>query len=146
MNIHIYVLKLKSGRLYVGQSTDPRRRFFEHQAGKGANICKMDHPQEILWQGDTGSADHKVACALENFIAIQCMDKFTPTMVAGGHYCDESYRTVSDGWIVEETSRIMGWIDRMNRNGNLVFMRNIIISFNTWRDQLAEKLEQYVEM
>ena len=36
---HLYMLRLPSGMLYTGITTDVARRLAQHQAGKGARRC-----------------------------------------------------------------------------------------------------------
>lgn len=156
MTVKVYILKLKSGRLYVGQSTDPRRRFFEHQSGKGANICKHDSPQEILFQADTGYNDSKLTRTIEDICTILSMYSFGAYQVYGGSYCDEQYRRASEEWIFSELIRLNHWFATLQSNNGEKTMqeKNILetgvideffFSFNTWRTERAAQIENDVE-
>ena len=145
MNVHVYILKLKSGRLYVGQSTDPRRRFFEHQAGTGANICKQDRPLEIALSIDLGTADPKLAKYFEDCITIGCMHSFSPMLVYGGAYCNEQYRYASLEWIYREIYRLNDWWDRLSNNRPEFDRNGIATKFVNWLEEQHKKNKQNVE-
>lgn len=141
MSIKIYILKLKSGRLYVGQSTDPRRRFFEHQAGKGANVCKIDRPKELLRSFDLETSDPKLSCALESFFTLKMMDVAGPMQCSGGDYCHEMYRQASPGWLSEEMNRLQAWANRVAATRGYTQYPMIIKNFITWADGWAQQTE-----
>jgi len=44
----VYVLLCDGGSLYTGVSSDPQKRFLEHQTGKGARYTRMHKPQKII--------------------------------------------------------------------------------------------------
>jgi len=44
-----YILRLKSGQLYIGSTTDLDRRFAEHTAGKGGRTTKLDPPLKLVY-------------------------------------------------------------------------------------------------
>ena len=44
----VYVLRLRSGQLYVGATTDLERRWREHVAGNGCRTTKLDPPTAIV--------------------------------------------------------------------------------------------------
>lgn len=49
----VYIIESQLGKLYTGISTDPQRRFLEHQGvgkAKGAKFFRGDPPMRILWQ------------------------------------------------------------------------------------------------
>lgn len=132
--VYIYILKLKSGRLYVGQSTDPRRRFFEHKSGKGANICKSDHPVEILWQGCSGQRDGPFTSALEDWCTVMCKFSFSSSQVSGGRYCHGQYLLVDEDWLIKEACRLMDWMDRLMLGREDKAIELFAEQFNTWRE------------
>jgi predicted GIY-YIG superfamily endonuclease len=45
----VYMLRLRSGGLYVGWSTNVDRRFVEHCAGKGGRSTEIDPPVGIVY-------------------------------------------------------------------------------------------------
>ena len=44
----VYVLERADGSWYTGISTDPRRRFEQHRAGKGAKANAVSAPQRLV--------------------------------------------------------------------------------------------------
>ncbi len=47
---YVYVLKsLKNGRLYVGSTSNLRRRFNEHQNGSGGKYTKDNRPFKLIF-------------------------------------------------------------------------------------------------
>jgi putative endonuclease len=47
MSAWVYMLRLQSGRLYVGWTTNVERRFSEHLAGKGGRTTRLDPPSGV---------------------------------------------------------------------------------------------------
>ncbi len=47
MSTNIYILKLKSGKYYVGKSSNPTKRFEEHKSGKGSAWTQAYKPTGI---------------------------------------------------------------------------------------------------
>lgn len=48
---YAYVIKTEKGQLYTGITTDPERRFKEHQSGKrGAKFFRGNPPLEMIWK------------------------------------------------------------------------------------------------
>ena len=45
----LYILRLKSGQLYAGSTTDLDRRIEEHYSGHACRTTKLDHPVDILY-------------------------------------------------------------------------------------------------
>jgi len=45
---YFYVLRLKSGRLYPGATTDLKRRFREHRAGTACRTTRLDPPVGLV--------------------------------------------------------------------------------------------------
>lgn len=46
----LYIIKTGKGKLYTGITTDPDRRFYEHQQGiVGAKFFRSDVPKEIVY-------------------------------------------------------------------------------------------------
>ena len=46
---YLYLLKCKNGQLYTGITDNLKRRFEEHQSGKGGHYTKYSQPQEIFY-------------------------------------------------------------------------------------------------
>ena len=57
---YVYMLRCEGGELYTGITTDPKRRFSEHDSGrKGAKYTKAHRPVAFvgIWEaGDRSSA------------------------------------------------------------------------------------------
>jgi putative endonuclease len=45
----VYLLLCSDGSLYTGISTDPCKRFLEHQAGKGGAYTRSHPPLKIIY-------------------------------------------------------------------------------------------------
>ena len=45
----LYFLRLKSGQLYIGSTTDLRERYKAHLAGKACRTTKLDPPVALLY-------------------------------------------------------------------------------------------------
>ena len=45
----VYILRLRSGALYVGCSTDAETRFAEHSAGTACRTTKLDPPVSVVF-------------------------------------------------------------------------------------------------
>ena len=48
MPAHFYILRLRSGQLYVGATTELERRWHEHTTGEACRTTKLDPPVEIV--------------------------------------------------------------------------------------------------
>jgi putative endonuclease len=49
MSAHLYILRLKSGQLYVGATTDLDRRWKEHLCGEACRTSKLDPAVAIVY-------------------------------------------------------------------------------------------------
>ncbi len=49
MTAWTYILKLKSGQLYIGSITNLDRRYAKHDAGHGGRTTKLDPPLKIIY-------------------------------------------------------------------------------------------------
>ena len=49
MSAWFYILRLRSGRLYSGSTTDLERRIEEHRHGKGGHTTASDPPAELVF-------------------------------------------------------------------------------------------------
>lgn len=46
---YLYIIETEGGRLYTGITTDPERRFAEHQSGRGAKFFRSDPPRRQVY-------------------------------------------------------------------------------------------------
>ena len=49
MPAYFYILRLKSGMLYPGATTDLERRWHEHVAGTACRTANLDSPTELAY-------------------------------------------------------------------------------------------------
>ena len=49
MSAWFYILRLKSGQLYIGSTTDLDRRFEEHVTGRACRTTKLDAPLKLVY-------------------------------------------------------------------------------------------------
>ena len=49
MTAWTYILRLKSGQLYIGSTTNLDRRYAEHDAGHGGRTTKLDPPLKLIY-------------------------------------------------------------------------------------------------
>lgn len=49
-NWFVYIAEARTGRLYVGISTDPKERVQEHNQGKGAYFARLQGPFKLAYQ------------------------------------------------------------------------------------------------
>jgi len=59
----LYMVRCKGDVLYTGITTDVKRRFAEHQSGKGAKFLRGKTPLALVFQQEIGS--HSDALKLE---------------------------------------------------------------------------------
>jgi len=45
-----YILRLKSGTLYPGATTNLQQRWQDHKAGQACRTTKVDHPLALVYQ------------------------------------------------------------------------------------------------
>lgn len=46
----VYIAQAKTGRLYVGISTNPQERVEEHNSKKGARFARLQGPFQLVYQ------------------------------------------------------------------------------------------------
>jgi putative endonuclease len=46
---YLYILRLKSGNLYIGATTDLKQRYQDHQNGKACRTTKLDPPIKVVY-------------------------------------------------------------------------------------------------
>jgi putative endonuclease len=49
MTAWLYILRLKSGSLYIGATTDLKQRYQDHQNGKACRTTKLDPPIRVVY-------------------------------------------------------------------------------------------------
>ena len=49
MSAWIYILRLKSGQLYIGSTTDLDQRYKDHCSGKACRTTKLDPPVSLVY-------------------------------------------------------------------------------------------------
>ncbi|MBM4322710.1 MAG: GIY-YIG nuclease family protein [Deltaproteobacteria bacterium] len=49
MSAWFYILRLKSGKLYIGATTDLPARYQDHQSGKACQTTKVDPPFALVY-------------------------------------------------------------------------------------------------
>ena len=49
MSAWLYILRLKSGQLYIGSTTDLKKRFQDHQNGHACRTTKLDPPVKMVY-------------------------------------------------------------------------------------------------
>ena len=59
----LYILRCRDGSLYTGITTDVKKRFAAHNAGKGAKYTRGRGPLELVYSEDCG--DHSAALKRE---------------------------------------------------------------------------------
>ena len=64
----LYILRCRDGSLYTGITTDVKKRFDAHNAGKGAKYTRGRGPLELVYSEDCG--DHSTALKREAEIKI----------------------------------------------------------------------------
>jgi putative endonuclease len=45
----LYILRVKSGQLYIGSTTDLDQRYKDHCSGKACRTTQLDPPQKLLY-------------------------------------------------------------------------------------------------
>lgn len=78
MEDKIYVLQLENGKYYVGKTSDVKKRFEQHAAGKGAEWTKIYKPVKLL-ETRRVTSEHD-----ENNITKDLMKKYGIENVRGG--------------------------------------------------------------
>jgi putative endonuclease len=46
---YLYILRLKSGGLYIGSTTDLKQRYQDHQNGKACRTTNLDPPMKLVY-------------------------------------------------------------------------------------------------
>ena len=51
----LYILRLKSGQLYIGSTADLDQRYKDHCSGKACRTTQLDPPQKLLYSEELDS-------------------------------------------------------------------------------------------
>ena len=51
----LYILRLKSGQLYIGSTADLDQRYKDHRSGKACRTTQLDPPQKLLYSEELDS-------------------------------------------------------------------------------------------
>lgn len=97
MEWHVYILELRNRMLYVGISTDPKRRYIQHCEGKGSVWTRMHQPIRIMEIASTGVRSKRKAEHLESKRTLELIDTYGWQRVRGGRFVkvDEKFHLCS---------------------------------------------------
>lgn len=90
----VYMVRAENGHLYTGISTDPLRRFAQHQRGKGARFFNRSPAQSLEWS--ERCSDH--SDALRRELSIKAMSKVAKERLISQFNGPSS--TPASGWAV----------------------------------------------
>ncbi|WP_373185342.1 GIY-YIG nuclease family protein [Halopseudomonas sp.] len=93
----VYMVRAENGHLYTGISTDPLRRFAQHQKGRGARFFNRSPAQALVWT--EVCADH--TSALRREIAIKALNKLSKERLIS--QINDSSSTLHSGCAALET-------------------------------------------
>jgi predicted GIY-YIG superfamily endonuclease len=57
----VYIAEARTGRFYVGMSTDPEERITEHNQGRGAYFAKLQGPFSLMYTSSAYSTKAEAA-------------------------------------------------------------------------------------
>ena len=106
--IWLYVLELKNGHYYVGQSINASSRIDAHRDGKGSAWTRLHHFQRELVRQPTGTNDWKIAEAYENQWTLELMSLHGWERVRGGFWCNTCSIQTRKGLIAHGHSQLVG--------------------------------------
>lgn len=110
----VYVLQCQDGKYYVGSTKNRKRRFEQHERGRGSQWTRLHKPIYLL--KEHRRIPSKFLLGLESKVTAECMLEFGVNNVRGsyfcstrdyhvgdvdaltkflGHYCDLNYRKVN---------------------------------------------------
>lgn len=113
--IWLYVLELKEGRYYVGQSSKPDMRLKEHGDGKGSAWTQLYPVLRELIRQPTGTNDWKIAEAYENQWTLELMQLHGWENVRGGFWCMKCPIQTRAGLIAHGHAKLVGASDHVER-------------------------------
>ncbi|MFD2871966.1 GIY-YIG nuclease family protein [Mucilaginibacter ximonensis] len=88
ISLQLYLLELRDGKYYVGQSSRPEVRFSDHQIGQGGKWTRLYPPQALLKTKTIQVEDLREACLYENWLTLHYMEQYGWQNVRGGEYLD----------------------------------------------------------
>ncbi|HHC6264785.1 GIY-YIG nuclease family protein [Staphylococcus epidermidis] len=84
---YLYILKLEYDFIYVGITSDPRKRIRKHFFGNGAKITQKFMPLEVLDIIECRPVRDEVE-HVENIVTENLFDVYGRDKVFGGKYCN----------------------------------------------------------
>ncbi len=57
----VYIARARTGRFYVGMSTDPKERIAEHNSGHGAYFAKLQGPFTLIYTSNSFQSKSEAA-------------------------------------------------------------------------------------
>lgn len=111
-DIVLYILKLQSGRYYVGQSANVHRRIDAHTEAKGAVWTQVYPPVAVVECKRTRTLDLKTAETKENLLTLEMMRRYGWRNVRGGWFCNV------DETLTEKALRAHGLFELMESSEN----------------------------
>lgn len=75
----VYILECKDKSLYTGYTTDPRRRLYEHNEGKGAKYTRSRRPVKMVYLEKFSSLSQ----ALKREYSIKQLDRNKKLLLIG---------------------------------------------------------------
>jgi len=79
----LYLIRLDSGHLYTGITTDVERRFSEHKNGKGAKFLRGKKGLKLVFKREIGD----ISSALKIEAAIKKFPKHRKEALINGGFC-----------------------------------------------------------
>jgi excinuclease ABC C subunit domain protein len=88
MHLHwfLYLLELEDKHYYVGISTDPVRRFKQHNSGQGARFTGRFKPVKMLTYKYIGKCTQREAERYEDALSLEMIQTLGNVRVKGGHF------------------------------------------------------------
>lgn len=83
---YLYILKLEYDKIYVGITSNPRKRIRHHFWGNGAEVTKKFMPLEVLDIIESRSVREEIE-QIENMVTENLFLKYGEENVYGGKYC-----------------------------------------------------------
>lgn len=123
--LHLYVLELTEGCIYVGITVDVDRRFLQHQMGTGAEWTRLHKPERIKYREPLHTNDWRVAEQRESAVTAILMGEYGHEKVRGGHY------TQRDGMWTTPTLKAHGHWERIQ---SAHLNRKAVDTDDSWND------------
>jgi len=94
--LHLYLLELKEGKYYVGQSSRPEVRFSDHQIGQGGKWTRLYAPLSQLKIKQIEVENLSEATRYENWMTLHYMEQYGWQNVRGGDYLDVENERIAE--------------------------------------------------